>query len=127
MNSTSAPVRFLTRNTGTLPVTISSIGLASSPSMFHIETTECTTGRVLAPNETCASDLVYRPTTSNTHDGTLIARYGASDIVETNRRANDVHLRGQGLAAKASTVDSHLFGNGFEGEGQAPETACIAW
>ncbi|MBA8889621.1 hypothetical protein FHW12_003867 [Dokdonella fugitiva] len=105
IGSTSAPIRFRVRSTGTLPLTLDAISGATTT--FPIVADACTPGSTLAPGSECALAVAFHPSSVSLGTTSVRADYHATDIPSASAH---LPLQGRGLDVATTAV----FADGFE-------------
>lgn len=111
VGSTSASQALAIRNTGSAPISISSLVLSGPNATAFVRTGNCTT---VAVNATCTTSLSFRPTVAGPASATLTINSNAYQ-----RAATPVPLSGTGIVTTisqlAGTSDGPGFANGTGG------------
>lgn len=96
--TSSAPQVITLSNSGTAPLTISSISLSGA----YVETHNCNTAKALAPNASCVISVSFKPSAAGTQAGTLT-------VVSNDPAGNDTtSLNGQGVSAVLPVISANL-------------------
>ena len=102
VGTTSAPVRFNARSSGSLPLTIDSV--AGGGARFPLLATTCAVGMNLQPGAACTLDMAFRPSVAGVVSNAANIEYHASDAPANS--AMSMPLNGTGLTGDAVFVDS---------------------
>ncbi|HET6546531.1 MAG TPA: choice-of-anchor D domain-containing protein [Rhodanobacteraceae bacterium] len=105
IGTTSPPIRFRLRSSGTLPLVLDAV--TASSSAFPLLATTCTAGAPLAPGSECALVVAFRPSSTTLATGSVRARWHADGMADASTY---LPLQGRGVAGGSDGV----FADGFE-------------
>jgi hypothetical protein len=72
IGATSAPRTFTTTNAGTAPLAIASTALAGASAAAFAITADSCGGHTIAPGQTCATNVVFRPANGGSRTAGLV-------------------------------------------------------
>jgi uncharacterized repeat protein (TIGR01451 family) len=99
---TSSPAAtFTISNPGTSPLTISTASLTGADASQYARAADHCTGKALAPNATCAVQVVFRPTSIGTHAG-------ASLVLTSDAGTVRASLSGRAIAPSNAFTVAHV-------------------
>ncbi|MEP6483667.1 MAG: choice-of-anchor D domain-containing protein [Rudaea sp.] len=103
--TTSAPVHFNARSSGSLPLTLDSI--VGGGARFPLVASTCVAGMTLQPGAACTLDIAFQPSVAAVASNVARIEYHASDAPANS--AMSLPLSGTGIGGGDS-----VFGDGFE-------------
>jgi len=121
LNVSSPPQTVTLRNSGTGPLTISSVGLTGTNAAHYSQTNDCPISpATLAVNATCTTTVVFRPTATGARNATLRFTDNAGSGTQ------NVSLTGTGVtAALTFTPTSLTFASQAVGTTSASQTSTV--
>jgi hypothetical protein len=121
VNTTSAPQTVTLRNSGTGPLTISTIGLVGTNAAHYAQTNDCPISpATLAVNATCTATVTFKPTATGTRNATLRFTDNAGSGTQ------NVSLTGSGVtSALTFTPTSLTFAGQAVGTTSASQTSTV--